>query len=171
VSKEVIEFALAQEEIAIRKSDKNKPSTSSIDDIENVSFSFHTAGSGGAGVTILTATFLLLGEDVLVYDNRKKKYLRAASDSKLVDFEDKLGYKEVVRLNLIECESCASSGVKSVETFFGTSPSFWNFLFVLMARFTPKKVLQNRNLMEAFAKFSLPMVRLIDNLVGSKNGG
>lgn len=35
------------------------------DNVDEVTFDFFTAGSGGAGETILTATFLLLGENVV----------------------------------------------------------------------------------------------------------
>ncbi len=86
-----------------------------------------------------------------------------------VEFGEKIGLREVIRLNLIECESCASTGVANVETFFGTAPPVWNTLFSLMG-LIPKKILQNRELMATFALFSLPMVYLIDKLVGSANG-
>ena len=138
-------------------------------EVEKVIFSFHTAGSGGAGPTILTATFLILGEDVLVYENGVRKYYPTATAPRYVDFGKAIGPREVIRLNLIECESCAISGIKNVETFFGTAPPIWNTLFSLMG-LVPKSILQNRDLMAKFALFSLPMVYLIDKLVGSANG-
>ena len=92
---------LAQEIITIGGGHQN---------VENVKFYFHTSGSGGAGPTILTATFLLIGEDVLVYKNGEKQYFDAASDLKIIDFGKDLGVREVVRLNLIETESCFVSG-------------------------------------------------------------
>ena len=139
-------------------------------EVDKLTFSFHTSGSGGAGPTILTATFLILGEDALVYRDGKPEYLLSASDARYVDFGDQFGLREVVRMNLIECESCASTGIKNVETFFGTAPPIWNKLFVLMAQSIPKRFLQDRDLMSKFAEFSLPMVYLVDKLVGSKNG-
>lgn len=139
--------------------------------VDKVTFSFFTAGSGGAGETILTATFLLLGEDVLIYANGKPEKKKPATDGKYIDFGKYVGQREVVRLNLIECESCfQSSKVANIETFFGTAPMIWNKLFVAMARLTPQKILQNRSLMKKFAQVSLPMVRLVDRLVGSTNG-
>ena len=81
-----------------------------VDAVDKITFSFHTSGSGGAGPTILTATFLILGEDVLVYKEGKREYLVSASDSREVDFGEQFGHREVVRLNLIECESCACTG-------------------------------------------------------------
>jgi saccharopine dehydrogenase-like NADP-dependent oxidoreductase len=103
------------------------------DNVKNVTFSFFTAGSGGAGPTILTATFLILGEDVITYVNNKRILKKSATDKRIVDFGKGIGNREVVRLSLIECESCHESGVESVETFFGTAPPLWNTLFALMA--------------------------------------
>ena len=153
------------------------------ENVKDVKFSFFTAGSGGAGKTILTATFLLLGENVLIYNKGNKEYKETATDLQTIDFGDTLGQREVARLNLIECQSCAShlkselqlkknndySGV-NIQTFFGTAPPFWNTLFSLMARIIPQKALQNRNWMEILAIISLPMVRLVDTVVGSANG-
>jgi saccharopine dehydrogenase-like NADP-dependent oxidoreductase len=138
--------------------------------IRNLTFSFFTAGSGGAGKTILTATFLILGENVITYVDNNLVYKKSATDKRVVDFGSRIGPRDVARLSLIECESCHLSGVKSVETYFGTAPPFWNSLFVAMTRIIPQSILQNRELMDVFAAASLPMVRLVDSLVGSTNG-
>jgi saccharopine dehydrogenase-like NADP-dependent oxidoreductase len=138
--------------------------------VQEVKFSFFTAGSGNAGPTILTATFLILGEDVLTYVDGKEVFRKSATDVREVDFGEEIGVREVVRLNLIECESCFQSGIPNVETHFGTAPKLWNRLFALMAQVIPQNVLQDRSMMMWFANFSLPMVRLIDTLVGSSNG-
>jgi hypothetical protein len=130
----------------------------------------------GAGPTILSATFLILGEDVLTYVRGKPVYKKSATDSISVDFGKDIGERKVARLNLIECESCyeylKSQGIPkvSVETYFGTSPPFWNDLFVLMANIIPQRVLKDRVLMDLLARISLPMVRAVDAFVGSKNG-
>jgi len=113
----------------------------------------------------------MIGENVLTYEDGKERYCKSASDTISVDFGEGIGSREVARLNLIECESCYQSfKVPNVETFFGTSPPIWNKLFVLMATIIPPSVLQNRVYMDVFARISLPMVRLVDKLVGSKNG-
>ena len=114
---------------------------------------------------------MLLGEDVLTYQDGKKVYMKSASDKTIKNFGTGIGIREVVRLNLIECESChVSSKIKNVETYFGTAPYFWNTLFFLMANIIPQSILKNRQLMSIFAGISLPMVRLVDSLVGSSNG-
>jgi saccharopine dehydrogenase-like NADP-dependent oxidoreductase len=80
------------------------------DNVDKVKFSFFTAGTGNAGPTLLAATFLILGEDVLTYVDGKKVFKKSATDLYSVDFGSKIGIREVVRLNLIECESCFSAG-------------------------------------------------------------
>lgn len=109
--------------------------------ITSVEFSFFTAGSGNAGPTILTATFLLLGEDVTYYLNGKEIKTSAASDPVKIHFGDAIGEREIVRLNLIEAESCQASNnncVPTVSTRFGTAPPIWNKLFILMAKVIPQ---------------------------------
>ena len=81
------------------------------DEVDKVKFTFFTAGTGNAGPTLLAATFLILGEDVLTYVKGKKVYKKSATDLETVDFGKDIGMREVVRLNLIECESCHSSGI------------------------------------------------------------
>jgi hypothetical protein len=61
-------------------------------------------------------------------------------------------------------------GIDNVETFFGTAPVIWNRLFAAMANLMPQSALKNVDLMNKFALFSLPMVRLVDMLVGCTNG-
>ena len=130
----------------------------------------------GAGPTILSATFLILGEDVLTYQDGQPAYKKSATDSISVQFGPYIGNRNVARLNLIECESCyqylRSLGFPNVtvETFFGTSPPVWNDLFVLMANLIPQRVLKDRQMMDILAQVSLPMVRAVDAFVGSKNG-
>ena len=144
---------------------------------KSVKFNFFTAGSGGAGETILTATFLLLGEDVLVYNDGEPTYLKTATDALTRDFGPfpGLGPRSVARLNLIECESCFKNQKSkfpnlSVETRFGTAPAFWNSLFQAMAQLVPQSVLRDRAAMRVLALVSLPAVRLVDSFVGSANG-
>ena len=144
-------------------------------EVSKVRFSFFTAGSGGAGETILTATFLLLGEDVLTYVGGKAEYRKTATDALTRDFGKDIGLRECVRLSLIECESCWAHHKSryprlSVETRFGTAPRFWNKLFQAMALVLPQDLLKNRGAMRALAIVSLPMVRLVDSFVGSANG-
>jgi hypothetical protein len=60
---------------------------------------------------------LILGEDVLTYQNGKVIYKKSASDSFSIDFGPEIGQREVARLNLIECESCFQSLREEFEGF------------------------------------------------------
>ena len=55
---------------------------------ERLEFSFHTAGTGGAGPTIVSATFLLLCTEVVTYVDGKLVSKEPWTDEKLVDFGD-----------------------------------------------------------------------------------
>lgn len=73
---------------------------------KSIDFEFYTAGSGGAGTTILSATFLILSEQVLAYHNARPVYFPAASGFKKVDFGPGIGPRQVFRMNLLEAYSC-----------------------------------------------------------------
>ena len=136
---------------------------------DKIDFEFFTAGSGGAGTTILSATFLILSEQVLAYVNGRPQAYDAASDFRKVDFGEGVGERQVFRMNLLEAFSCHRVlGIPNVATFFGTAPDGWNYLLKGMAML-PKKVLQDRAGMQALAVISEPVVRLVDKLVGSTN--
>eukprot|EP00612_Vaucheria_litorea_P000162 CAMPEP_0171451642 /NCGR_PEP_ID=MMETSP0945-20130129/67_1 /TAXON_ID=109269 /ORGANISM="Vaucheria litorea, Strain CCMP2940" /LENGTH=407 /DNA_ID=CAMNT_0011976147 /DNA_START=104 /DNA_END=1323 /DNA_ORIENTATION=+ len=137
--------------------------------VHSIEFSAFTAGTGNAGTTILSATFLILAERVLCFKENVPLYHNPASDFKKVNFGEALGDKTVFRMNLIEARTCNEVlNIPNIDTFFGTAPEIWNHLLALVA-VLPRKWLRNRNLMQSFAKFSEPIVRLTDKLVGSTN--
>jgi hypothetical protein len=136
----------------------------------NVDFSFFTAGSGGAGATLLVATFLILSEEALVIQNGRRRLVKPMREYIKVNFGDKVGEKDVAHLNLLEAASCHEFlGVGNVKTLFGTDPPFWNTLLGAMC-YLPSSVLSNVPLMEKLAVFSLPIVRLVDYFAGATNG-
>lgn len=55
---------------------------------------------------------------MLVYKDSERTYKESASDLKIVDFGEGIGLREVVRLNLIECESCAASGSSATVVLY-----------------------------------------------------
>ncbi len=74
-------------------------------------------------------------------------------------------------MNLIECESSFKSGLApTVNTKFGTAPPVWNTLFKLRTQLIPQRILHDREQMARLAVFSVPLVRLVDSLVGATNG-
>lgn len=60
-------------------------------DGERVDLSFFTAGTGGAGVTIVSATFLLLCQPALCYKNGVQTDETPWSSPRLVDFGKNVG--------------------------------------------------------------------------------
>jgi saccharopine dehydrogenase-like NADP-dependent oxidoreductase len=134
-----------------------------------LNFSFFTAGSGGAGSTLLVATFLILAEQALLIQNGKRTYVPPMREYSSVDFGPIVGRKDVAHLNLLETASIHDVlGIGNIVTKFGTAPGYWNFLLGLMARLPPGW-LSNEVWMEKLALFSLPIVRLVDYFAGATN--
>jgi saccharopine dehydrogenase-like NADP-dependent oxidoreductase len=154
--------------------EKEQPSTTSPMSTDQgnltVDFSFFTAGSGGAGVTLLVATFLILAEQALTVVNGRRKPVPPMKDYKSVDFGSKIGHKDVAPLNLLETVSIADNipYITNVSSRFGTAPGFWNTLLSWMAKL-PKSLLANEELMYKLSTFSLPLVRLVDLFAGATN--
>jgi len=135
-----------------------------------VDFNFFTAGSGGAGATLLVATFLILAEQSLMIVNGRRTEVPAMRDYSRVNFGDRVGDKDIAHLNLLEAASCHDVlGIGNVKTLFGTAPGFWNTLLGAMAQL-PSSLLSNEPLMEKLAIFSLPIVRVVDYFAGATNG-
>jgi len=135
----------------------------------SVDFSFFTAGSGGAGVTLLVATFLILSEKALTVVDGRRRPVEAMKDYTKVNFGPIVGDRDVAHLNLLETASAADLlGVGNAKALFGTAPAFWNALLGLMAKLPPS-LLANEDLMRKLSGFSLPIVRLVDYFAGATN--
>eukprot|EP00904_Undaria_pinnatifida_P012410 jgi/Undpi1/829/HiC_scaffold_10.g04293.m1 len=151
-------------------------------EVESIDFSAYTAGTGNAGTTILSATFLILCEKVLGFKNGEKIFHEPASGFKKVDFGESIGEKTVSccspfaylwsrgrRSVLMLSFTCNQVlGVPNISTHFGTSPEPWNYLLKGMT-LLPDSIMGNRDLMQALAEFSEPLVRITDKLVGATN--
>eukprot|EP00186_Timspurckia_oligopyrenoides_P000858 CAMPEP_0182445920 /NCGR_PEP_ID=MMETSP1172-20130603/3869_1 /TAXON_ID=708627 /ORGANISM="Timspurckia oligopyrenoides, Strain CCMP3278" /LENGTH=464 /DNA_ID=CAMNT_0024641757 /DNA_START=162 /DNA_END=1557 /DNA_ORIENTATION=+ len=142
-------------------------------------FSYFTAGTGGAGATILESTMLLLGEPALVYESDKVEYKQAASQLKTVEFngvDEQSGEpfeQDVYVLNLPEVYSLyeyykKENVLSNVIARFATAPEYWNWLIRLTPKIIPRKILQNQKIAKQMSKVSLPFVRYIDSLCGSR---
>lgn len=70
-----------------------------------VDFGFFTAGSGGAGSTLLVATFLILAEEALTVVNGRRTPIKAMKDYSTVNFGPVVGDKPIAHLNLLETAS------------------------------------------------------------------
>lgn len=136
---------------------------------EKLEFSFFTAGTGGAGPTIVSATFLLLATDVAMYVDGKLIEQEPWLDRRVSDFGEGVGSHECFTLDNPDVPTTAEAlGVKSCVSRFGTYPSFWNGLFGAM-KLLPRSLLLDKPKMQALAVFSMPIIRAVDALVGGTN--
>ncbi|KAL8140188.1 LOW QUALITY PROTEIN: hypothetical protein V2J09_006209 [Rumex salicifolius] len=163
---------------------------------EKLRFSYYTAGSGGAGPTILATSFLLLGEEVIAYSKGLSpvllrnvpglsKYLKGPyfwkcetggkvklkpySGMLKVDFGKGIGKRDVYLLNLPEVRSTHEIlGVPTVSARFGTAPFFWNWGMEVMTALLPPEFLRDRNKVENLVKLFDPVVRAVDGIAGER---
>ena len=136
---------------------------------ERLEFSFYTAGTGGAGPTIVSATFLLLATEVMCYVNGKLVGLEPWTERRVMDYGQGIGEHECYLLDNPDVPTSAEAlGVPNCKSRFGTAPSFWNNLFGAM-KVLPKDLLYDKDKMQGLALFSMPIIRTVDALVGSTN--
>jgi len=136
---------------------------------DRVLYSYYTAGTGGAGPTILETTLLLAGEDVVAYKDGNATTLPPVSNRRSVDFGRAVGKKGVYLYPLPEVASGHEIfGTPNISARFGTDPAPWNWGVVLVSKIVPKSVLQDPKATKGLAKLLDPLVRAVDALVGEK---
>ncbi|XP_044478860.1 uncharacterized protein LOC123225048 [Mangifera indica] len=136
---------------------------------ERLRFSYYTAGTGGAGPTILATSFLLLGEEVVAYSKGEKLKLKPYSGMLNVDFGKGIGRKDVFLLNLPEVRSAHEIlGVPTVSARFGTAPFFWNLGMIAMTKLLPPEYLRDRNKVQQLVQLFDPVVRAFDKIAGER---
>jgi hypothetical protein len=57
----------------------------------------------------------------------------------------------------------------NIRSRFATAPAIWNQLFGALKTVVPPSILADRELMQKAAIFSLPIIRVVDKLVGATN--
>jgi hypothetical protein len=133
----------------------------------SVNFSCFTAGSGGAGATLLVTTFLILAEKALIIVNGRRQEVNAMEKYSKVHFGDVMGNKHVAHLNILETASIHDIlGVGNSQSFFGTAPGFWNALLGAMSKL-PSSLLANEGIMRKLSIFSIQVVRFVENFTGA----
>ncbi|GJN28364.1 hypothetical protein PR202_gb16475 [Eleusine coracana subsp. coracana] len=136
---------------------------------ERLRFFYYTAGSGGAGPTILATSFLLLGEDVIAYNKGEEIKLKPYSGVLNIDFGKGVRKKNVYLLNLPEVKSAFKIlGVPTVSARFGTAPFFWNWGMQAFANFLPVEFLRDKNKVQKLVQSVDPLVRAIDGIAGER---
>lgn len=138
---------------------------------ERLRFSYFTAGSGGAGPTILATSYLLLGEEALTYQEGKEVYLRPWSARRTVDFGRGIGKRDCFLLNLPEVHSAHTVlKVPSVNARFGTAPGLWNLAMEAVVSFLSPEFLRDDAKVKQLVAWSNPWVRAVDGLAGERVG-
>jgi saccharopine dehydrogenase-like NADP-dependent oxidoreductase len=152
---------------------KKKQKASEEVEIESIEYSFFTAGTGNAGPTIVSATFLLLATPVITFMNGIRQDKEPWTEMKEVDFGNGIGVKPVWLLDNPDVPTTAlylnpDKKPSNCSSRFGTDPLPWNYLFGAM-KALPRSLLYNRDAMQKFALFSEPIIRFVDKLVGATN--
>lgn len=138
-------------------------------ELERLRFYYYTAGSGGAGPTILSTSFLLLGEEVVAYNKGEKIKLKPYSGMLNIDFGQGIGKQDVFLLNLPEVRSIHEVlGVPTVSARFGTAPFFWNWGMAAMTYLLPAETLRDRSKVQQLVQLFDPLVRAVDGIIGEK---
>ncbi|PSS21618.1 Carboxynorspermidine synthase [Actinidia chinensis var. chinensis] len=136
---------------------------------QRLRFSYYTAGTGGAGPTILATSFLLLGEEVVAYSKGEKIKLKPYSGMLNIDFGKGIGKRDVYLLDLPEVTSAHEVlGVPTVSARFGTSPFFWNWGMEVMTNLLPVEFLRDRSKVQNLVQLFDPVVRAVDGIAGER---
>ncbi|PIA48307.1 hypothetical protein AQUCO_01400720v1 [Aquilegia coerulea] len=136
---------------------------------QRLRFSYYTAGTGGAGPTILATSFLLLGEEVVAYNKGEKIKLKPYTGMLNVDFGKGIGKRDIYLLNLPEVRSAHEIlGIPTVSARFGTAPFFWNWGMAAMTSLIPSEVLRDRKKVQKLVDLFDPVVRAIDGIAGER---
>ncbi|KAF3327159.1 Saccharopine dehydrogenase NADP binding domain-containing protein [Carex littledalei] len=136
---------------------------------ERLRFFYYTAGTGGAGPTILATSLLLLGEDVIAYNKGEEVRLKPYSGALNIDFGKGVRTKDVYLLNLPEVKSVHKIlKVPSVSARFGTAPFFWNWGMLAFAKFIPMETFRDKNKVMELVELIDPVVRAVDGIAGER---
>ncbi|XP_018825478.1 uncharacterized protein LOC108994644 isoform X1 [Juglans regia] len=136
---------------------------------ERLRFYYYTAGTGGAGPTILATSFLLLGEEVAAYNKGEMIKLKPYSGMLNIDFGKGIGKRDVYLLNLPEVRSVHEVlGIPTVSARFGTAPFYWNWGMAAMTSLLPAEFLRDRSKVQELVQLFDPLVRAVDRIAGER---
>ncbi|KAL9296219.1 hypothetical protein ACSQ67_022115 [Phaseolus vulgaris] len=161
---------MAAELVRVANESKDKPERlSTYKLLCQLRFYYYTAGTGGAGPTILTTSFLLLGEEVVAYNKGEKIRMKPYSAMLKIDFGKGIGKRDVYLLNLPEVSSAHEIlRVPTVSARFGTAPFFWNWGMEAMTALLPLEFLRDRNRVQSLVQLFDPFVRALDGIAGER---
>ncbi|QCD88821.1 saccharopine dehydrogenase [Vigna unguiculata] len=152
---------MAAELVRAANESKDKP--------EKLGFYSYTAGTGGAGPTLLATTLLLLGEEVVVYNKGEKIRMKPYSAMLNIDFGNGIGKRDVYLMNLPQVRSAHQIlRVPTVSARFGTAPFFWNWGMESLTTLVTPEFLRDRNRVQSLVQLFGPFVRALDGITGER---
>ncbi len=135
---------------------------------KKVEFLYFIAGTGGAGPTVMSSTFLLTGVPAIEYLNGLPTDRQAFTGRQKVEFLEPIGKRATFYLQLPETHSCFETyNVPNVLAKFGTSPEASNFATYLTSKLAPVSVLRDTEQVAKYVETCLPWLEFMDKLVGS----
>ncbi|MBV5261789.1 NAD-dependent epimerase/dehydratase family protein [Synechococcus moorigangaii CMS01] len=137
-----------------------------LDQAEKIELYYGVAGSGGAGETVLTTTFLGLGEPFLVFQDGTWQGKRPYSEPTKIEFPAPLGQTTVYWFDVAETFTFVESfPVTTVITKFGSQPHFYNQMTRALT-FLPEAIRQYPPVINILSKISYGMTKLTDPFTG-----
>ncbi|ANV84007.1 saccharopine dehydrogenase [Picosynechococcus sp. PCC 7003] len=137
-----------------------------LDEPHKIELYYGVAGSGGAGETVMTTTFLGLGEPFLVFQDGTWQAKQPYSEPTTIDFPNPIGKTTVYWFDVAETFTFAESfPVKTVVTKFGSLPNFYNQLTRAIT-LLPEPLRQHPRIIQGLSKISYGMTKLTDSFTG-----
>ena len=135
---------------------------------ERLEFSFYTAGTGGAGPTIVSATFAARNRGDVLREWQARWFGAVDRAEGHGLWSRHWGARVLLIGQSRRANKRGSPRSPQLQVALGTAPSFWNNLFGAM-KVLPKDLLYDKGKMQGLALFSMPIIRTVDALVGSTN--
>ena len=106
---------------------------------------------------------------MLTFVNGRLAFKEPWTERRVIDFGDGVGRQACFLLDNPDVPTTVESlGVANCASRFGTAPAAWNNLFAAI-KLLPDDLLLNRDAMQRLARFSMPIIRAVDQWVGATN--
>lgn len=137
-----------------------------LDQPEKIELYYGVAGSGGAGKTVMTTTFLGLLKPFSVWQDEQWATKRPYSEPQVVHFTAPIGRATVYWFDVAETFTFQESfPVQTVITKFGSIPQIYNQLTRAMT-LLPSNMLKKNQVIQGLSKISYGMTQVSDRLTG-----
>ncbi len=137
-----------------------------LDQPETIELYYGVAGSGGAGETVMTTTFLGLLEPFSVWQDGQWVSKQPYSEPEKIEFAAPINKATVYWFDVAETFTFQESfPVKTVITKFGSIPHIYNQLTRAMT-LLPGGILKNDRVIKGLSKISYGMTQVSDRLTG-----